>query len=92
MHMDMNNAFGWCDWVDTERQSWKAGGCVPEEEGGCAHFRQLRLRQTISMPLEFPAAHLPVRSPKLCFVEYRVRCRKKAGGECKQLYYQATYI
>ncbi len=73
------------DWGDTNKQRWKAGGWAQEEEGGRAHFRQLRLRQTISMPLGFPAAHLSVRSPKLCFVEYRVRCRK-AGGECKQQY------
>jgi hypothetical protein len=64
------------DWVDTERRRWEAGGWVPEEERGCTHFRQLRLRQAISMPLGFPAAHLSVRAPKLCFVQYRVRCRK----------------
>ncbi len=60
----------------------------PRKEGGCAHFRQaligaFRQRglqtismplglQTISMPLGFPAAHLSVRSPKLCLVEDRV--------------------
>jgi hypothetical protein len=45
------------------------GRWVPEEEGGCSHFLQLlRLWQTISMPLGFPAAQFFVRSPKLCFV------------------------
>ena len=72
------------EWVDTNQQRWKAGGWAQEEEGGCAHFRQRGL-QTISMPMGFPAAHLSVRSPKLCFVEYHVRCRKVCD-ECKQLY------
>ena len=72
------------NWVDAKSQRWEAGGWDSKEEGGYAHFRQRPL-QTISMPLGFPAAHLSVRSPKLCFVEDRVRCRK-AGGECKQLH------
>ncbi len=79
------------DCVDTKRQRWEAGGWVPEEEGGCAYFRQLRLLQRISMPTGFPAAHLSVRSPKLRFVEYDVRCRK-AGGEYKQLSNNNVYL
>jgi hypothetical protein len=79
----MNNAF----WVVIgQTQKSKDGRLVggPKKKREGAHFRQ-RGSQTISMPMGFPAAHLSVRSPKLCFVDIMFVVRK-AGGECKQLY------
>ncbi len=72
------------DLVGTKRLKWKTDGCAQNEGeegrvGRCAHFRQLRLRHEISMPMGFPAAHFSIRSPKLRFVEHHVQCRK-AGG------------